>query len=70
MIPTIAKTFGKDEKELTIKFMSEAIASELQDQKFSTEKELKATEKELDSKNKQEVITWQLQIQNNNLKTC
>lgn len=51
MIPTIAKTFGTDEKELTIKFMSEAIASELQDEKFATEI-LKATEKELSSKTK------------------
>jgi transcriptional regulator with XRE-family HTH domain len=51
MIPLIAKTFGKDEKELTIKFISEAIASELQDEKFATEI-LKATEKELSSKTK------------------
>ena len=51
LIPTIAKTFGKDEKELTIKFMSEAIVSELQDEKFATEI-LKATRKELSSKTK------------------
>lgn len=37
MIPLITKTFGKDEKELTIKFISEAIASELQNVKFATE---------------------------------
>ena len=51
MIPLIAKTFGRDEKELTIKFMSEVIASELQNEKFATEI-LKATEMELSSKAK------------------
>lgn len=51
MIPLIAKAFGKDEKELTIKFMSEAIASNLQDEKFAVEI-LKATEKKLSSKTK------------------
>jgi transcriptional regulator with XRE-family HTH domain len=51
MIPIIAKIFKQDEKELTIKYMSENIAIQLQGEKFASDI-LKATEKELDSKTK------------------
>ena len=51
MIPVITKIFKQDEKKLTVKYMSENIALQLQDEKFATEI-LKATEKELESKTK------------------
>ena len=37
MIPIIAKIFKQDEKELTIKYMSENIAIQLQGEKFASD---------------------------------
>lgn len=34
MLPIIAKTFGADEKDLIVKFMSKQVASQLVDEKY------------------------------------